>query len=107
MNIICTPAGIVGRENPRQGVLDIAAAEFGDILLDLSLYCTCTELENIEKENVDKESLIKVSEHPEKMHEIIQPFLEQCKKNGITTSVAYAPYLMWNTKRKEDRKSVV
>ncbi len=101
LNIICTPAGIAGRENPRQGVMDIAAAGFGDILLDLSLYCACTELENIGKENLNKEkdSLLKISEHPEKMHEIIQTLLAQCKKNGITMSVAYAPYLMRNTKR--------
>lgn len=105
MNIICTPAGIVGRENPRQGVMDIAAAGFGGILLDLSLYCTCTELENTGKENLNKEkdSSIKISEHPERMHEIIQPLLEQCKKSGITMSVAYAPYLMRNTKRKDTR----
>lgn len=106
MNIICTPAGIVGRENPRQGVTDIAAAGFGDILLDLSLYCTCTELENLGKENLikEKDGSIKISEHPERMHEIIQPLFEQCKKSGITMSVAYAPYLMRNTKRKDTRE---
>lgn len=106
MNIICTPAGIVCRESPRQGVMDIAAAGLGDILLDLSLYCTCVELENFGKENLseEKDSLIKVSAHPEKMYEIIQPLLEQCRKHGITMSVAYAPYLMRNTRRIDTRE---
>lgn len=108
MDIICTPAGIIGRENPRLGVTDISAAGFGDILLDMSLYCSPAELENIGKKNLkeEKDSQIKVSEHPEKIHEIIQPLLNHCKNHNITTPVAYAPYLMRNTKRGDLNESV-
>lgn len=100
MNIVCTPAGIVGREHPRQGVSNMAAAGFCDMLLDMSLYCTPAELENIGKEQLieEKDRPIKVSEHPEKMQELLQPLLTHCKMQGIHTQTAYAPYLMRGTK---------
>ena len=49
MNIICTPAGIIDSIRPAQGVMDITAAGFKDILLDLSMFCSPGELENLGK----------------------------------------------------------
>lgn len=100
MDIMCIPIGIVERENPSQGIMDIGDAGFGDILLDMSLYCTPIELENIKKKNLtgEHEKRIKISDHPEKMHEILQPLLKHCKNQGIHTQTAYAPYLMRNTR---------
>ncbi|MDE7322319.1 MAG: sugar phosphate isomerase/epimerase [Lachnospiraceae bacterium] len=85
MNIICAPAGIVGRENPRQGVTDISAAGFRDMLLDMSLYCTPAKLEKGEKESLEG-------------NQELAALLNHCSKNNICTHVAYAPYLMRHTK---------
>ncbi len=87
MNIVCAPAGMVGRENPRQGVADIAAAGFRDMLLDMSLYCTPAELERNEAAVLQR-----------KMCEETAGLRNQCRKNGMCTGVAYAPYLMRDTK---------
>ena len=87
MNIVCAPAGMVGRENPRQGVADIAAAGFRDMLLDMSLYCTPAELERNEAAVLQR-----------KMCEETAGLRNQCRKNGMRTGVAYAPYLMRDAK---------
>lgn len=101
MNIICALAGIVSRVNLRQGVMDIAAAGFCGILLDMSLYCTPSELENMGREASKEEkcSQIKASKHPEKLHEMLEPLLKQCENRGLAAQAAYAPYLMRETKR--------
>lgn len=49
MNIICAPSGIVDIDRPKQGIGDMVRAGFENILLDLTLYCPATELENVGK----------------------------------------------------------
>lgn len=87
MNIICAPAGFVGRENPRRGVTDISAAGFRNILLDMSLYCTPMELEK----NKEVPARGKICEGTAAL-------LNHCRNNRIGTHIAYAPYLLRNTK---------
>lgn len=59
MNIICTPAGIIDSIRPAQGVMDITAAGFKDILLDLSMFCSPGELENLGKKQNQQNNLNK------------------------------------------------
>ncbi len=102
MNIICAPAGIVDSISPQQGIVAIADAGFGDILLDLSLYCKPAEFEKTGKEKRADEygNQIKLSEYPEKMSEVLHSMMHACKSCGLTTQVAYAPYLMHDTEHR-------
>lgn len=101
MNIICAPSGIVSIQNSKGGLMDIAKAGYGNVLLDFSMYCTPHELESIGKRNygINEKCRIKLSEHPERMYEMVQPMLNQCRNNNIQTQIACAPYLMKNTRR--------
>ena len=101
MNILCTPSGIADIQNPGYGIRNITDAGFDNILLDLSLCCPAAELENTgrKKPDTDISDLPEIAEHPEKMQEIMAPFLTQCKKNHIHIPVSYAPYWKRNTKR--------
>lgn len=101
MNILCAPTGIIFPERPKQGIMDIKNAEFTNILLDTSMFCTPYELESIGKENIKKHKKQMISEAPEKLCEIIKPFVEKCKNEDISFSVAKAPFLNWDTKHED------
>lgn len=101
LNLLCAPSGITGTESPKRGVRRIADAGFEHCLLDISLCCTPAELENIGKKRLPqaKESdRLKIYENPEKMQEAMTALITQCKAQGICMPVAYAPYLIRNTK---------
>ena len=102
MIISCTSSGIVNRETPARGITNIADAGFGHILLDLTIACSSGELENIGKpklkETRDQDKVL-VSEHPEELHNVMKPMLEQCAKKRLHCSIAMSPYLMRHTKR--------
>ena len=51
MNIICSPSGIVNPFRPGQGIMDIAAAGFESISLELDMCCSGHELEHFGEES--------------------------------------------------------
>ncbi len=100
MNITCTLSGISDKKHPAQGISDISAAGFEDVMLDISKYCPPYELENIgrynEKSADTTETLI--SQHPSELRNQLQPTLDICTQKNIKISTAYAPYLLRETK---------
>jgi len=109
MNVICSPQGIVDRKRPGQGILDIARAGFQDMLFDLSLYSLPMELEGIGKNQRESfpKPQNKVCEQPDLMTASTESILIHCKEQSLCTTVAYAPYLCWSTKRTDLNKLLV
>lgn len=103
MNILCSPNGIADAVRPGQGVSDIAGAGFQNAVLDMSIACTCKELENLEKKRKVSagRDRIKVYENPELLESSLKPFLNKCRERQLTTSVARAPYLKRNARAEE------
>lgn len=112
MNIICSPAGIMDPAFPGQGVLDMAGSGFENTLLDLNMYCSPGELEDVgkpkaaawkEKEAAEPEwkKKVPISEEPARLSREVKPFLEKCAGAKIEVSVAVAPCLKWSTKRED------
>lgn len=104
MDIITTPGGIIGSERPGQGILDVTKAGFQNVLLDLAVFCSPWELENLGKklrsENSRKQTKkALVSEHPSELYERAGALTEQYQNAGIHVPVARAPYLLRETKR--------
>ncbi|MBD5550022.1 MAG: sugar phosphate isomerase/epimerase [Lachnospiraceae bacterium] len=102
MEISCKPSGIVEAERPGQGITDIAGAGFRNIVLDMALFCTSRELENIGKSNIKRsKNKALVSEHPEELYSRAEGMLEQCTRKKLGCSVAMMPCLSRNTKRSD------
>lgn len=99
MKLICSPCGIVNIERPGQGLMDIRAAGFQDLVCDLSMVCSAWELENIGKESRKALQRIPVSQNPEKLSEYLQPMLMKSKEMALTYPIAAAPSLLNDTKR--------
>lgn len=104
MIISCAPSGIVNGKHPAQGIADIANAGFENILLNMSMFCSRGELENIGKPDMraaKKKNTVLVSGHPEELHNVMKPVLEQCVKRQLHCSVALSPYLRRDTKQED------
>lgn len=109
MDIICTSAGIIDTIRPGQGIMDITAAGFKEVMLDFSMFCPPGELENFGKKKNKMGMQVRegiqvrplVSENPTELYNNMKPLLEQYKKAGINTPVARAPYLPRDTKRED------
>lgn len=101
MHITCGSRGVIDKQRPTQGIHDIAGAGYQRLMLDLSMFCPPYELENLGKKNPEPDhgSKIKISEHPEALHEGISRMLEQCEKLKLSTPIVRAPYLNEDTKR--------
>jgi len=100
LNILCSPAGIVSGEYPRQGTADLARAGFSDLLLDFaSLSCSPGELEFFGRERKIPPRRPLVSENPSLLEERVQVFLAEVRARQMRTTVAVAPYLPVDTKR--------
>lgn len=99
MHIICGSRGIIDRQRPAQGIRDIAGAGYQGLMLDLSMLCPPYELKNIGKKNPKPDHGIKISEHPEALHEAISRVLEQCEKMKLSIPIVRVPYLNEDTKR--------
>lgn len=78
MIVSCFPTGIVNRERPGQGIVDIKKAGFSNVVLDFSMYCT-------EDENAVE------------LEKVIEPIVDKCKKEDVAFSLAIAPYLRRDT----------
>lgn len=66
MRLICSPAGIVNREYPGQGLLDIKEAGFEELLCDAALF---------------------FDEQPEKRYTHYDRVFAKCRENGLTFPV--------------------
>ncbi len=117
MNVIYTPAGIIHGTRPGQGIMDIRAAGLEHMLLDMTMFCSPWELENMGKDKKKPGTKAKstpgmkteskpdtkplISETPWELYNHMKPMLDQYEKAGISTPVARAPYLTWNTERED------
>lgn len=109
MNVIYSTAGIISSTRPGQGVMDMAAAGFEHVLLDLPMFCSSWELENFGKKQkkmgviTSPESVSKpfVSQNPSQLYEDMKLMLDQYKKANLSTPIARAPHLPRDTKRED------
>lgn len=110
MNIICAPSGIVDIDRPGQGISDMAKAGFENVLLDLTQYCSPTELENVGKQLSSRgKGLL---QHPverrqsptEKLLQGLERLLQSCAKANLATPIALAPHLKRDTKRTDAKE---
>ena len=101
MHITCGSRGVIDKQRPAQGIRDIVGAGYQGLMLDLSMLCPPHELENLGKKNQKPahSSKIKISEHPEALHEGIGRVLEQCEKMQLLMPIGRAPYLAEDTGR--------
>ncbi len=100
MNISCTLSGIVDRKHPGQGSRDIIRAGFENVMLDISMFCSPGELEDLGKTGRKrKKDEILISEHPEELPDSMKAVLYQMMEKAVHFSAATAPYLRRDTKR--------
>ena len=100
MNISCGLSGIVDYKHPRQGSRDIIGAGFESVMLDISMFCSPGELENLGKPiRKRKKDEILISEHPEKLADSAKAVLYQMIEKAVRISAVTAPYLQRDTKR--------
>lgn len=100
MNISCGLSGIVDYKHPRQGSRDIIGAGFESVMLDISMFCSPGELENLGKPvRKRKKDEILISEHPEKLADSAKAVLCQMIEKAVRISAVTAPYLQRDTKR--------
>lgn len=125
MNIVCAPWGIVDASRPRQGIADMAKEGFQKVLLDLTLYCPPTELENVGKssDKAGKQNKPTVSEqllavqncdgkltqnHRENLLQgQAEKLLRGCEEAHLAAPIAIAPYLKWDTKRTDLKELLI
>ena len=101
MDIICSPAGIVSGEYPKQGMADLARAGFSGTILDFCHFCSPGELEWFGRKRKIPPRKPLVSENLSLLAERARPFREAAKANGLSLPVAQAPYLPPETKRRD------
>lgn len=101
MKLVCSPCGIVSREHPGQGIMDISAAGFKELVCDLSMFCSRYELENVGKENERSSWRINASREPERLYECFRPMYLKTQEATLDYSIALAPYLSVDTKRSD------
>ena len=106
MNITCAPSGIVDMERPRQGISDMAKAGFDGILLDLTIYCSPAELENVGKPSakVKQQDKVMISEQLSALPDCVGSLVQGCREANLAALVAMAPYLRRATMRSDLRK---
>lgn len=101
MKISCSIAGVIRRDNPKQGIACVAQAGFENIFLDTGILCSGDEIENIGMDNRSKnwkdEGLI--ANNPEKLMDIFMPIVSNCTYNKAQISAIRAPYMLRDTKR--------
>lgn len=101
MKRVCSPCGIVDRNHPGQGIIDIKGAGFEALSCDLSILCGPNDLENLGQKNLDRKRKNIVGNDPARMHECLWPMLAKSKEAGLTFPIAVTPYLAPGTKRKD------
>ena len=88
MDIICVPSGVISTAHPTQGILDLTATGFDNIVFDLAAFCSPWELEGLKKE-------------PSELCHRAGALSEQYRKAGLRMLCARSPYLLSDTKRQD------
>ena len=101
MKLVCSPRGIVDRERPGQGLMDIKGAGFQELVCDLPIICSPWELENVGKENRKASQKVSVSRNPEKLSECLQPMLMKSREMALAYPIAVSPGLLNNTRHND------
>ncbi len=103
MEILCAPSGIVSRERPEQGILDLAEAGFRNMLLDMGMYCPPGELEQTGRSGKGQERRpgILLSECPSELGNCLKTMVESCRRSGLGMPLAAAPCLAGDTGRED------
>ena len=106
MEIIYAPSGIISVLRPGQGILDVSNAGFENILLDFSRFCSPGELEALgqtsqNRAGIQQPKSPQISKHPPELCHVAGPLSLQLQKEGISTPMARAPYLLTATKRQD------
>lgn len=101
MIISCSQAGIVNSKQPRIGIQELKRAPFTDIFLDMSVYCTGNELENLGVESYKEVKEILISENPIELQFTMEPMLRRFEDEELRCCAAIAPYLRRDTKRED------
>lgn len=103
----CFPTGIVNLQHPGQGISDLYHAGFQNIIFDINMCCSGSDMESFGKKQNLVSDGISVLENPEKLPCYFERFLQIVKEKQIRLSAAYAPYLLRNTKRADLRELFV
>lgn len=93
MKLVCSPCGIVSRDRPGQGLMDISSAGFRELVCELSMFCSGYDLENTGKENEKNSWRINASREPERLYECFHPMYLKTREAALTYSIAVAPRL--------------
>lgn len=102
MKLVCAPNGIVDRERPGQGMIDISQAGFEALMCDLSMLCNCNELENFGKKHVQNgRPKNPIPAEPQRLYDCLTPILQKSQAASLAYSIAAAPYLPRGTKRED------
>ncbi len=106
MNVTCSLKGIVNRERPGQGIIDIRKADFTDIYLDFSAFCSADELERVGKKQMKEQKGFLVAENPSELSRATAVTLQKAAEMGLSIAVAAAPCLRRDTKREDLNKKI-
>lgn len=109
MVLICNPAGVVDAKHPGQGLGDITAAGFDQVLLSTEFCCEEKKFKSMSQERriAEAEHLIYVPDHPEKLSEAMKPFLEMLRQKKMRCDYALASHLPRDRKNFELNKMIV
>lgn len=99
MNTICSSAGIVYAEYPRQGVQDLVKAGFENVWVDFAMFCPPDVFEKYEKKYISYKLGEQVIKNPKSMRQVMDPMLRVYQENHLATSMGIAPFLMQDSKR--------
>ena len=98
MNLICSPKGIIDIERPGQGLGDMVRAGFEYLSLDLSIFWSEYDLENIGKSSLNRIARQRVERKPEELYSLATAFVERCARENLCFPIAMTPRLLTNTK---------
>ena len=101
MKISCSIKGIVEKNRPKQGLQDIAQAEFSNLFLDLSILAPGNQIEKFGKSEWKTGNDDSILENPKRLLASICEMHKFWKGIGIDCNVSRSPFLLWETKRSD------
>lgn len=103
MEIVCSPLGIVSLEYPKQGLKDIAG-EFDGAVLDMGSIADFYAYHVAEwrKKRGDRSYKHWIMDNPDKLSEIVRPFVAAYKQHSLSYPLACANFLPYMSGQEED-----
>lgn len=95
MQISLSTTGIFDLEKPEKYIKDMINAGFDSVMLDLSIFFSKYDLENLGKA-CDR---IKEKNNTERVRRQVDHLANFCISNSVSISAVRVPYLKWDTKR--------